>query len=199
MTDALRVDWEPVEDVERYEVHGSPDPGFEPDDDTRLATTSCGEGEECAHTDEVGGNETRYYRVLPDGSDVAASLLAPGTTQPVDAEVLVKADTVYGPAYWERADLEGTNGGAHTWSYRYALAGLEDPAAPLARSFRQGVGSPVTEAADEPGPDPREPGPPDDRPPDDRPPEDRPPEEPGPPSDRPDPPEEPGRPRDEDG
>lgn len=162
LTDALRVEWTPVADADDYEVHAAADPAFEPGEATRLDVEPACDGEVCRVVDEVGARQTRYYRVLADGDPAAASLLAPGTTQPIDREVLVRADTIYGPGYWQRA--EATEG-ATAWRFRYVTAGLADPADPLARAFSQGVGSPAT-AASEPG-DPggpgrrKEPGPPD--------------------------------------
>jgi putative cell wall-binding protein len=159
LTDSLRIAWDDTGADDTYVIHRSTDPSFTADDDTIVAST---DGQEChapnvpswptasrdglCWTDtDVSQGETYYYRVAIADSD-RTSRLAYGTVWPIDREVRVKVDRIYGPGYWEFADE--TNADATAWSYLWDLSGVTDPSEPLARSFSQGVGSataPITE------------------------------------------------------
>jgi hypothetical protein len=154
--DRLRVAWDPVDGATGYEVHRSTDPGFVPDGDSVVATTS---GEPCASPDVptwptasrdglcwtddgVTLGTSYYYRVVAvtDGVASEPSLLASGTPTAPDRQVKVKVDRLYGPGYWEYAS---TTADETEWSYTWDRLALEAELAidVAARSYTQGVGS----------------------------------------------------------
>ncbi len=166
---ALRVAWDPVEGVGRYEVYRSTNalslgqrvfrgegtactspeaPGVEPDD----APPGHDRAGLC-FTDTRGLSflTTYYYRVIavrPDGKKSMPSEIAYGAPTRYDRQVKLKVDRLYGPQHWEYAVLspsptppDTTNAGLQ-WRFLWdTLELLAGDHDIFARSFTQGIGS----------------------------------------------------------
>jgi serine protease AprX len=155
LQDRLRIAWDPVEGADGYSVHRSTDPDFVIGAGTLLATTA---GAACRAPDvqswpgasrdglcfvdeAVAQGSTAYYRVvaLQADSPGTPSLLGYGTPTFPDRSARVQVDRIFGPGYWEVADV--TDQRVETWTHRWDLQGVATPADPRARVFSQGVGS----------------------------------------------------------
>ncbi len=173
---SLRIAWDPLDETDGYEVHRSTRPDFTIGSDSLIAAT---DGEDCVSphnptwaaverdglcfTDtEVQPDTTYYYRVvsLDDDGEDDPSLLAYGTPTFPDRQARVRVDRLFGPGYWEDAEVADRR--ALTWSHLWDQRGVDDPDDPQARVFSQGVGSLVGAAdatsapagRDDPGADP---------------------------------------------
>lgn len=137
---SVAVAWDAVSGATSYEVHRTTDPASTPSRRTRVATTSA-----TSITNAPKPNVTHYYRVIAVAGDARSkpSLLAYGASRKAEEPerlVRVRADRLFGPHYWEFADVsaDGTTWTA-SWNASEVSAGQHTIAA---RSYSQGVASP---------------------------------------------------------
>ena len=155
LQDELRIAWDPVAGADGYAIHRSTDPSFTTGTATRITQTAgaacqapnvpswpgASHSGRCFVDRQVNVGTTYYYRVVAIDGGVAggASLVGYGTPTFPDRQARVQVDRIFGPGYWE--DAETADQRAQTWQHLWDQRGVDDPAAPRARVFSQGVGS----------------------------------------------------------